>query len=74
MKLNSAKKLCLLFAAAVIYFYVSLLKTFFNDSVGQSNASSTFGAKPPLDEYIHGWNITKNVNWLLDFSIVGFPK
>lgn len=31
-------------------------------------------AKPPLEEYIQGWNITKNVNWLLDFSIVGFPK
>ena len=30
--------------------------------------------KPRLEEYIQGWNITKNVNWLLDFSIVGFPK
>mmetsp|Transcript_3092 Transcript_3092/g.6595 ORF Transcript_3092/g.6595 Transcript_3092/m.6595 type:complete len:354 (-) Transcript_3092:37-1098(-) len=31
-------------------------------------------AKPRLEEYIQEWNITKNVNWLLDFSIVGFPK
>jgi len=31
-------------------------------------------AKPRLEDYIQGWNITKNVNWLLDFSIVGFPK
>ena len=30
--------------------------------------------KPRLEEYIQGWNVTKNVNWLLDFSIVGFPK
>lgn len=30
--------------------------------------------KPPLNDYIQGWNITKNVNWLLDFSIIGFPK
>ena len=29
---------------------------------------------PPLSYYIQGWNITKNVNWLLDFAIVGFPK
>ena len=29
---------------------------------------------PPLSYYIQGWNITKNVNWILDFAIVGFPK
>lgn len=31
-------------------------------------------AKPDLKRFIQGWNITKNVNWLLHFSIVGFPK
>lgn len=30
--------------------------------------------KPPLDELVQGWNITGNVSWLMDFSIVGFPK
>ena len=30
--------------------------------------------KPRIEEYIQGWNITKNVNWLMDFAIVGFPK
>lgn len=30
--------------------------------------------KPRLEHYVDGWNITKNVNWLMDFSIVGFPK
>lgn len=30
--------------------------------------------KPPLQRYIQGWNITRNVNWLLHFAIVGFPK
>jgi len=38
-----------------------------------SGKSMTY-AKPRLEDYIQGWNITKNVNWLLDFSIVGFPK
>lgn len=31
-------------------------------------------AKPLLQDYIQGWNITGNVNWLLNFAIVGFPK
>jgi len=35
---------------------------------------SMSNTKPNLEDYIQGWNITKNVNWLLDFSIVGFPK
>jgi len=36
--------------------------------------TTTTYVKPPLEDYIQGWNITKDVNWLLDFSIVGFPK
>jgi hypothetical protein len=39
-----------------------------------STTTSSSHTKPNLDDYIQGWNITKNVNWLLDFSIVGFPK
>jgi hypothetical protein len=35
---------------------------------------TAYKMKPRLEEYIQGWNVTKNVNWLLDFSIVGFPK
>ena len=27
--------------------------------------------KPPLENYIQGWNITGDVSWLLDFAIVG---
>ena len=30
--------------------------------------------KPSLDDLVQGWNITGNVSWLMDFSIVGFPK
>lgn len=30
--------------------------------------------KPVLTDYVQGWNITHNVNWLLSFSIVAFPK
>jgi len=39
-----------------------------------SDGTPTAYTRPRLEEYIQGWNITKNVNWLLDFSIVGFPK
>jgi hypothetical protein len=37
-------------------------------------AAATTYVKPKLTDYIQGWNITENVNWLLDFAIVGFPK
>jgi hypothetical protein len=31
--------------------------------------------RPPLDSIVHSrFNITGDVSWLLDFSIVGFPK
>ncbi len=40
---------------------------------GEPNSQKVY-VKPRLEDYIQGWNITKNVNWLLDFSIVGFPK
>jgi len=38
------------------------------------NDAVIYTTKPRLEDYIQGWNVTKNVNWLLDFSIVGFPK
>jgi hypothetical protein len=37
-------------------------------------AATTTYVKPKLSDYIQGWNITGNVNWLLDFAVVGFPK
>lgn len=30
--------------------------------------------RPRLSTMVQGWNITGNVSWLLQFSIVGFPK
>jgi hypothetical protein len=30
--------------------------------------------KPTFDSVVQGWNITGDVNWMLDFAIVGFPK
>jgi hypothetical protein len=39
-----------------------------------TTTSITTYIKPKLTDYIQGWNITGNVNWLLDFAIVGFPK
>ena len=30
--------------------------------------------RPPLDSIVQGWNITGDPSWLLQFSIVGFPK
>jgi hypothetical protein len=30
--------------------------------------------RPHLSTLVQGWNITGNVSWLLQFSIVGFPK
>jgi hypothetical protein len=39
-----------------------------------NDGMTSYKTKPRLEEYIQGWNVTKNVNWLLDFSIVGFPK
>lgn len=30
--------------------------------------------RPPLESIVQGWNITGDASWLLDFSIVGFPK
>lgn len=42
--------------------------------VASNGHKPTTYVKPPLEEYIQEWNITKDVNWLLDFSIVGAPK
>jgi hypothetical protein len=30
--------------------------------------------RPPLDSIVQGWNITGDPSWLLQFSVVGFPK
>ena len=30
--------------------------------------------RPPLNSIVQGWNITGDPSWLLQFSIVGFPK
>jgi len=30
--------------------------------------------RPPLSSIVQGWNITGDPSWLLQFSIVGFPK
>lgn len=35
-----------------------------------SRRPTTF-TKPPLEEYVQEWNITKPVNWLMNFAIVG---
>lgn len=43
-------------------------------ATSEDSGKPTTHAKPRLEDYIQGWNITKDVNWLLDFSIVGFPK
>jgi hypothetical protein len=42
-------------------------------SLGKSDLSVPH-EKPKLEKFIQGWNVTGNVNWLLDFAIVGFPK
>ena len=39
-----------------------------------NNKFSNRTTKPPLRNYIQGKNITGDVNWLLSFSIVAFPK
>jgi hypothetical protein len=30
--------------------------------------------RPPLSSMVQGWNITGDVSWLLQFSVIGFPK
>lgn len=30
--------------------------------------------RPPLDSIVQGWNITGDASWLLQFSVIGFPK
>lgn len=46
-------------------------------SISSGRDKNTIGdldGKPNLASFIQGWNITGNVNWLLDFAIIGFPK
>lgn len=45
------------------------------DSVVQDNDSNLEPIpRPPLSSIVQGWNITGDPSWLLQFSIVGFPK
>lgn len=37
-------------------------------------ADPNVALRKDISNYIQGWNITRNVNWLLDFAIIGFPK
>lgn len=30
--------------------------------------------RPPLKHIVQGWNITGDASWLLQFSVIGFPK
>lgn len=30
--------------------------------------------RPPLSSIVHGWNITGDASWLLQFSVIAFPK
>mmetsp|Transcript_6262 Transcript_6262/g.15501 ORF Transcript_6262/g.15501 Transcript_6262/m.15501 type:complete len:355 (+) Transcript_6262:34-1098(+) len=85
VKVNS--QCCFLLLAVLALIYVHLLgdinvadrnpsMTVPNSyaAVGTESGKKRAQTKPFLGDYIQGWNITKNVNWLLDFSIVGFPK
>lgn len=40
----------------------------------RNNRFTSSTLRPPLDSLVQGRNITGDVSWLLDFSIVGFPK
>lgn len=79
---RSTKKLlcvCICLFAGFVYsrllsHVVSSASSSAQSSTGPSiNTPATF-QKPPLEKYVQGWNITGDVSWLLDFSIVGFPK
>lgn len=37
-------------------------------------ADPNVALRKDISNYIQGWNITRNINWLLDFAIIGFPK
>ncbi len=48
-----------------------ILPSAIRTDVRSSSRRPTTYTKPPLEEYIQGWNITKPVNWLMNFAIVG---
>ena len=69
----------LVFLATVILSYFGTLSSFMTlngkDLPTKSSVRPGTGyVKPPLTDLIQGWNITRNVTWLLDFAVVGFPK
>ena len=75
----SLSKFCLTAFAGVIifsnYYLVRLLPLHGNAGLSSNvMAAPSVCKKPRLEKYVNGWNITGNVSWLLDFSIVGFPK
>lgn len=53
---------------------ITLAEQFSMELSGNENNSSVPYEKPKLEKFIQGWNVTGNINWLLDFAIVGFPK
>ncbi|CAJ1953758.1 unnamed protein product [Cylindrotheca closterium] len=78
MKSSTLKKWLLVFMGATCFLYFSIIRLFLpiiNNVSEESNlADIQRPDKLPLQHYIQGWNITRNVNWLLHFAIVGFPK
>jgi hypothetical protein len=72
----SVTKCVLLVVVSVVVGYFRLVSLFLasNPDVSIANNVPQVYRKPRLQRYIQGWNITGNVSWLLDFSIVGFPK
>jgi hypothetical protein len=68
----------LIFTGAIVSCYFGLVSLLLangpDPNVQISKNVAARYRKPLLTDYIQGWNITGNVSWLLDFSIVGFPK
>lgn len=77
-KLSTSKCFFVIFAGVIICCYYGLVGILLISQPEDYNRPQInpppLYKKPPLQHYISGWNITGNVSWLLDFSIVGFPK
>ena len=62
--------------------HLEMLSPFVNTTANKMNLSSShqeiLPEPPPLKEVIdeqgQGWNVIKDVRWLIDFSIIGFAK
>lgn len=75
MKRKTLYKLVLFFSFVVIFFYVRLVHIVLQAQLLNNDTSENdSNRKRDLSNYIQGWNITRDVNWLLNFAIVGFPK